>query len=270
MPATPEPQSQFRSPSRTYSSNAPSFAPRTVSTPRNLEPTPVKSSADSTYSYDSSSAPSSVATNQLLAPLQQRALDDDDRLSPLLEDDPQSWDLVAPVETSKKQQYSLEHESEQLFSRQHLQAIFDDTPSLLRFTTFLTAARPKSIPRLIYYLDALKALRAINYANAVAEALEPIEGLDFTLNPARATVNVVLEEKANHAFGLLVRDDLPAYITHVFTQVVSVNINRRVTGNMPVMQREFSEGLAEVFCLTDPSRTDNPIIFASEGMLVKM
>lgn len=222
----------------------------------------MKSSADSTHSYDSS-APS-VAT-QPLAPLQQRALDDDDRLSPLLEDDPQSWDLVAPVETSKKQ-YSLEHESEQLFSRQHLQAIFDDTPSLLRFTTFLTAARPKSVPRLIYYLDALKAIRAINYANAVAEALEPIEGLEFTNNPARATVNAVLEEKANQAFNVLVRDDLPAYITHVFTQVVSVNINRRVTGNMPVMQREFSEGLAEVFCLTDPSRTDNPIIFASEGM----
>jgi hypothetical protein len=230
---------------------------------RNADPTPVRSSADSVISYESS-APS-IAT-QALPPLQQRVLDDDDRLSPLLEDDPRSFDLVAPVENERKQT-SLEDQSEQLFSRQHLQAIFNDTPSLLRFTTFLTASRPKSVPILIYYLDALKALRAIQYANAVAEALEPIEKLEFTENPARPTINTILEEKANQAFDVLVRDDLPAFITHVFTQVASVSIAKRVTGNLPPMLREASEGLAEVFCLTDPSRSDNPIIFASEGWL---
>jgi hypothetical protein len=158
--------------------------------------------------------------------------------------------------------------SEQLFSREHLKAIFSDTPSLLRFTSFLSAARPKSVPTLIYYLDALKALRAINYANAVAEALEPIDKLPFTDNPARPTVNAVLEEKANLAFDVLVRDDLPAFVTHIFTQVASVSISKRVTGNLPPMLREASEGLAEVFCLTDPSRADNPIIFASEGQSI--
>jgi len=236
-------------------------APRPSTQMRNQDPIPVRSSADSVISYESS-APS-IAT-QALPPLQQRgAVDDEDRLSPLLEDDPQSFDLVAPVENERRQS-SLEDQSELLFSRQHLQAIFNDTPSLLRFTSFLSAARPQSIPILIYYLDALKALRAISYANAVAEALEPIEKLAFTENPARATVNAVLEEKANQAFDVLVRDDLPAFITHVFTQVASVSISKRVTGNLPPMLREASEGLAEVFCLTDPSRTDNPIIFASE------
>jgi hypothetical protein len=229
---------------------------------RNQDPIPVRSSADSVISYESS-APS-IAT-QALPPLQQRGVvDDEDRLSPLLEDDPSSFDLVAPVENERRQT-SLEDQSELLFSRQHLQAIFNDTPSLLRFTSFLSAARPQSVPTLIYYLDALKALRAISYANAVAEALEPIEKLAFTENPARATVNAVLEEKANQAFDVLVLDDLPAFITHVFTQVASVSISKRVTGNLPPMLREASEGLAEVFCLTDPSRTDNPIIFASEG-----
>jgi hypothetical protein len=230
---------------------------------RNNEPIAIRSSADSVISYESS-APS-IAT-QALAPLQQKTLDDEDRLSPLLEDDPHSFDLVAPVEYERKQT-SLEDLSENLFSRQHLQAIFNDTPSLLRFTSFLSATRPKSVPVLIYYLDALKALRAINYANAVAEALEPIEKLAFTENPARPTVNAILEEKANQAFDVLVRDDLPAFITYVFTQVASVSIAKRVTGNLPAMLREASEGLAEVFCLTDPSRTDNPIIFASEGKI---
>jgi hypothetical protein len=228
---------------------------------RNHEPIAIRSSADSVISYESS-APS-FATNAL-PPLQQR-LDDEDRLSPLIEDDPQSFDLVAPVENERRQT-SLEDLSESLFSKEHLQAIFNDTPSLIRFTSFLSATRPKSVPTLIYYLDALKALRAINYANAVAEALEPIEKLPFTENPARPTVNAVLEEKANAAFDVLVRDDLPAFITYVFTQVASVSISKRVTGNLPPMLREASEGLAEVFCLTDPSRTDNPIIFASEGM----
>jgi hypothetical protein len=224
----------------------------------------MRSSADSVISYEST-APS--FSTQHLAPLQQKGglMDEGERLSPLIEDDPRSWDLVsAPVENERKQ-FSLEARSEQLFSKEHLEAIFADTATLLRFTSFLSVARPDSVPVLIYYLDALKALRAISYANAVAEALEPIENLDFTETPARTTLNTVLEEKANRAFEVLVRDDLPAFITHIFVQVVSVSISKRVTGNLPPMLREASEGLAEVFCLTDPSRTDNPIIFASEG-----
>jgi hypothetical protein len=221
----------------------------------------LRSSADSVISTQSSVP--SIATAALPA-LQHRVIDDGDRLSPLLEDDPKSWDLVAP-EQNHHQQFSLETRSEQLFSREHLKAIFADTPSLLRFTSYLSVARPNSVPTLIYYLDAQKALRAINYANAVAEALEPISGLEFTETPARPTMNAILEEKANQAFDILVRDDLPAFITHIFIQTASVSIAKRVTGNLPPMLREASEGLAEVFCLTDPSRADNPIIFASEG-----
>lgn len=222
----------------------------------------MRSSADSIISQESTSF--SIATGAL-APLQQKGFTDDhDRLSPLMEDDPKSWDLLEPEQFNQKT-FSLEARSEQLFSKNHLAAIFKDTPSLLRFTSFLSVARPQSLPVLIYYLDALKALRAINYANAVAEALEPIPGLEFTDTPARPTVNGVLEEKASLAFDVLVRDDLPAFITHIFTQVVSVSISKRITGNLPPLLREASEGLAEVFCLTDPSRKDNPIIFASEG-----
>ncbi|KAL5403304.1 hypothetical protein PMIN03_009979 [Paraphaeosphaeria minitans] len=221
----------------------------------------LRSSADSVRSYDTQA--SSIATHQL-GPLQtQGPLDDVDRLSPLLEDDPQSYELVAPTSNHSKG-FDLETRSEQLFSREHLQAIFRDTPSLLRFTAFLSTARPNAVPVLIYYLDALKAMRAIQYANAVAEALEPIDGQEFTEHPPRSTLNAVLEDKAQQAFDILVRDELPAFITHVFIQHVSLSIQKRVTGNMPPMLREASEGLAEVFCVSDPSRSDNPIIFASE------
>ncbi|KAF2022268.1 hypothetical protein BU24DRAFT_332765, partial [Aaosphaeria arxii CBS 175.79] len=221
------------------------------------------SSADSVISYESSA--SSVAT-QNLVPLQQKgAAEEFERLSPLLEDDPASFDLLASHDLDAgRGGFSLEAHSEQLFSKEHLQAIFQDTPSLLRFTAFLSAARPASVPVLIYYLDALKAMKAINYANAVAEALEPLEGHAFTENSARPTVNAILEERARQAFDVLVREDLPAFITNILIQVVSVSIRKRVTGNLPPLLREASEGLAEVFCLTDPSRADNPIIFASE------
>ncbi|KAH7126861.1 hypothetical protein B0J11DRAFT_526637 [Dendryphion nanum] len=243
---------------------------RSSSAPSNSMPATPKSStrlgssADSVISYETTASSSNVTVN--LAPLQHKGLPDEtERLSPLLEDDPQSFDLVAPNEVdTTRGSFSLETRSEDLFSKEHLEAIFLDTPSLLRFTSFLSIARPKSVPVLIYYLDALKALRAINYANAVAEALDPIDGHEFTENPARPTVNAILEEKARHAFDVLVRDDLPAFITHIFVQVVSVSIQKRVTGNLPPLLRETSEGLAEVFCLTDPSRPDNPIIFASE------
>jgi hypothetical protein len=194
-------------------------------------------------------------------------LDESDTLKPVQDDDPGSFDLVAPAEGEKveKGKYSLETRSQQLFSRDHLQVIFADPALLLKFTAFLSTCRPQSVPILIYYLDALKALRAISYSNAIAEALEPIEGHEFTTLPNETTTNSVLEQKANNAFDELVKEDLPAYITHLYIQVVSISATRRITGTLAPHLREASEGLAEVFCLTDPSRPDNPIVFASEG-----
>ncbi|KAL8694412.1 MAG: hypothetical protein Q9218_000904 [Villophora microphyllina] len=114
-------------------------------------------------------------------------------------------------------------------------------------------------------LDALKALKAIKYSNAVAEALSPIQGHDFTTLPVRPTLNSVLEDKAAKAFDALVEDDLPAYITHMYVQIVSLSISQRITGTLAPHLREASEGLAECFVITDVNRPDNPIVFASEG-----
>lgn len=187
-----------------------------------------------------------------------------DRLSPLLEDDPQSFNLLAPAE-GQGDAYSLESGAVQLFSREHLQSIFAEPASLQKYTSFLSSYRPQSVPVLLFYFDALKALRAINYANSIADSLEPIEGFDFTEHPPRPTVNTALEEKASLAFEAMVRDDLPAYITNVFTRIVSQSVKRKINGSLAPHVHDVSEGLAEVFCLSDPSRFDNPIVFASEG-----
>ena len=222
-----------------------------------------RSSAESIYSQET--AATSVHT---LTPLQTKGPDNSDvqQLEPVIEDDPRSWDLVDPADEAGMPtgMYALERRAEQMFSSDHLRVVFEDSKLLLKFTGFLNSHRPQSIPVLIYYLDALKAIRAIKYANAISKALDPIRGQRFTEEVAEPTKNAVLEEKAEQAFELLVREDLPAYIAHTWIQMVSLSIQRRITGTLAPHLREASEGLAEVFCLTDPNRPDNPIVFASE------
>lgn len=210
---------------------------------------------------DASTAP----TEHTLPALQTKGPPDDlDRLEPVLEDDPANFDLLAAPPEDATGVYPLEKRSEQLMSKEHLRLMFQDPKLLLQFTGFLNSHRPRSVRTLVYYLDSLKALRAIEYANAISEALEPLRDLDFTKSPPSQTTNKSLHDRADQAFDVLVRDDLPAFITYTWIQIVSESIQRRITGTLAPHLREASEGLAEVFCLSDPSRKDNPIVFASE------
>lgn len=200
-------------------------------------------------------------------PALQIANGDPDGLDPIADDDldPGSFDLVMPSEqdaTTKIGKYKLEERSELLFSQHHLHAIFADSSHLHRFTNFLYKYRPSSVVLLNYYLSALKALRAIHYSNSVLQQLQSLKDFDFThtFPQASNTSNNELQEKADIAFEILAREDLTAYITHVWIQTVSVSIRHRIMGT----SSDGSEGLAEVFCLTDPSRPDNPIVFMSE------
>ncbi|TIC90708.1 Phototropin-2 [Colletotrichum higginsianum] len=232
-----------------YTSSSPPRSPRTRSS---------RSRANSTTS-------SYQTNNTSLPPLQTKGAGDDEILEPLAEEEIElgSFDLVVPSHGDNGQ-YSLEDRSELLFSKDHLKAIFKDRILLQRFTDFLHSARPDSLPLLTYYLDCLKALRAISYSNAIANGLDTLPEHTFSTENTNNTSNSSLEKKTEAAFDVLVQEDLPAYITYTWIQTVSVSIKRRITGTLPVQLREMSEGLAEVFCLTDPSRHDNPIVMASE------
>ena len=215
------------------------------------------------------SSTSSVETYETKAtstlPQHGKTVDEAEAIDSMPEDESTSYDLAAPIEDGQKL-HTIETLSEILFSREHLKTIFADPSLLLKFTAFLSTYRPRSVPVLIYYLDAMKALKAINYANALAEALEPIAGYNFTSFPAKTTMNSVLEDKAEQAFSVLVQEDLPAYITHTYVQVVHSSVVGRITGATVPRSQDVADGLAEIFCLSDPSRPDNPIVFASEGM----
>jgi len=72
-------------------------------------------------------------------------------------------------------------------------------------------------------------------------------------------------EYAAKELSLLCSEALPAFITHTLVGVVTECVAKDITGQgIPALQ-DLVGNLAEVFCLTDPSQPDHPMIFASEG-----
>ncbi|KAI3398635.1 hypothetical protein diail_8820 [Diaporthe ilicicola] len=201
-----------------------------------------------------------------LPALQTRGADEAcDALEPLAEEnvEPGSFDLVIPA--TNLTVYNLERRSELLFSVEHLRIIFGDPIFLQRFLNFITIYRPQSVPLLRYYLEALKAIRALEWVNSLILGTLRRDSGDFaSRSPLELTTNRSLLQKAEDACERLARDELPAYITHVWTEFVETSMRRRITGTLPAHLHDMSDGLAEVFCITDPSRPDNPIVFTSE------
>lgn len=211
-----------------------------------------------------------------LPALQAIGVDNPDALHPVSGDDvdPESFDLVIPA--SNTGAYSLEHRSELLFSVEHMRIITLDPILLHRFSTFLGTYRPESVPLLSYLLEALKAIRAMEYMNGIISRSLRLDSQQLQQHPSgfaakgvpELTVNESLKQKTAAAFEALAKEDLPAYITHVWTDIVELSVRRKIMGTMPRNLQYLSEGLAEVFCVTDPSRKDNPIVFASEGKCI--
>ncbi|KAI8627742.1 hypothetical protein F5Y19DRAFT_164318 [Xylariaceae sp. FL1651] len=221
--------------------------------------------ARSIQSAADSSTSSATTAGSLLPGLQTTNLADHKKLKPVDEKDidPISFDLVTPA-GEPEPQYSLEARSELLFSVEHLKIIFGDPKYLQKFTHFLYTLRPGSVPILLHYLNSAKALKAVDYALTITNDLAAADGSPSTEAIVTGTISKVLLDRANQTLESLAREELPAYVTHVWAQIVRATIKNRIADTLPIHLRELSEGLAEVFCLTDPTRHDNPIIFASE------
>lgn len=234
-----------------------------------MSPSPYPRSAHDRSTIEPSITSVSLHTDftSPLPALQTRGADEAcDALEPLAEEDvePGSFDLVIPA--TNLTVYNLERRSELLFSVDHLRIIFGDPVFLQRFLNFITIYRPHSVPLLRYYLEALKAIRALEWINSIISGTLRIDGYDFaSKGPLEPTTNKSLLQKAEAACERLARDELPAYVTHVWTEFVETSMRRRITGTLPAHLHDMSDGLAEVFCITDPSRPDNPIVFTSEG-----
>jgi PAS domain S-box-containing protein len=164
---------------------------------------------------------------------------------------------------------SIETLSESLFSAGHLNVLLRDPQYLSRFTAFLTKYRPQFHPVLLRYLETQKAIKAIEYANAVAEGvpLPPEDDQSKTDVPkARiaATLDKGFEASSSAAFRLMVDCALPMYVTYNLVKIVSECLINEITDRQTPLMRDLVCGLSEVFCLADPKQEDNPIIYASE------
>ena len=184
-----------------------------------------------------------------------------------------SYDLIAPFDGFEAPLHKLERLTDVMFGTEHMLHILSTPRYLARFREFLYDERPRSISTLTYYLNAAKALKALQYANALVRLSTDVpppavQVLQNGNDPVGITANKVLEERVEDGLRALTAEELPAFITSRCITITSKIVEERVRGTLPFKFRDTSNALAEVFCLTDPSRPDNPIIFASEGTFI--
>ena len=180
--------------------------------------------------------------------------------------DNDDYDLRPPPRKPKRP--SLEGLSELLFSPGHLETILHDPQLLSNFSSFLSRYKSGLTPNLTTFLGTQKAVRAVEYANAVAAALPPSEqikeaggtsGADFA-----ATISDDFSRMSKSSFEALMSQALPAYVTYSLVKVATECLINEIIGKSTPIMRDLVGGLSEVFCLTNPNEEDNPIIYASQ------
>ncbi|KAI2830830.1 hypothetical protein CBS147320_6606 [Aspergillus niger] len=184
-----------------------------------------------------------------------------------------SYDLIAPSHDTNEAPplHDLERLADLVFSSEHMLTILNNPRYLAQFREFLLEERPRSLHRLTYYLTARKALKAIDYANGlvrcVVDDAQPKSSTSGLLGQKIGEIaHPALQQRVQEALKVLTDEELPAFITSRCIGITSRVVEERVRGTLPkrFQRTDEEKGLAEVFCLTDPSRRDNPIVFASE------
>ncbi|KAL1599574.1 hypothetical protein SLS60_007377 [Paraconiothyrium brasiliense] len=179
-----------------------------------------------------------------------------------------SYDLHPPPPTSDA---NAEQLASRLFSADHLDLILKDTEHSRRFRSFLERYHPQLAATLVRYLESQKALAAIRYANALAEVVSATRparsqqpSRSSSVKSNAAVVDTHFQSFSQKAVDELVDEALPAYITYRMITVVTECLVKDITGNNSPFMRDLVQGLAEVYCLSDPNQPDNPLVFASE------
>ena len=180
-------------------------------------------------------------------------------------------DFSLNIPPPKEPRKLLDNVAERLFSDDHLRIILRDPGQFLRFIAFVNRYRAQAAPVLTRFLETQKAIKAVEYANAIANTLGPVPGEHSNYTPvAAALLDGRFEARSRRAFENLVTEALPALITHTLVNVVTDVMVKEITGNTLPVMRDLVAGLNEVFCLTDPSVPDNPIVYASEGKSMRV
>jgi hypothetical protein len=138
----------------------------------------------------------------------------------------------------KKKSTSVDVLSESLFSGGHLDTILHDPQLFAKFTTFLNRYRPEVAPILIRYLETQKAIKAVEYANAVAKSVAPLPSDGSSKKDMTAAhVDSSFREMRQNAFDQLLTEALPAYVTYSLIKVATEIMVNEITGrSTPIMK----------------------------------
>ena len=171
------------------------------------------------------------------------------------------YDLRPPLPPAERRisHSSLESLSELLNSEEYLRTLTNDSQLLGRFTAFLDRYKPETSQVVLQYLETQKVLKAVHYANAVANSMETRRH-----NFEAAEINACFKSYANDIFSTLLSVALPAWVTYNLVKAATSLLLAEVTNQATPLTRNLVRGLSEVFCLTDPNRENNPIIYASQ------
>lgn len=175
------------------------------------------------------------------------------------------FDLAPPA--PRPRPLSIEDICELLWSEGHLNFLLHNPSQLARFTAFLHKYRPDDHPLLEQYIETQKAIKAVEYANALACGLKPRntgDGTPVETTERAAELDLTFKKVRDAAFDALVNAALPTYVTYNLVKVVSECLTNEITGRSTPVMNDMVGGLSEVFCLSDPNQEDNPIIYASE------
>ena len=179
-----------------------------------------------------------------------------------MEEDTQSYDLRPPT-LPKRYSLGIENTVDLLYGEQHLQNILKDKKLRREFVTFLAQHLPSQMVHVVRLSENEKAIAAITYANAIAQAQRPMTG---SQQPAvAAVISDQFVQDGQRAFRMLLAEGLPAYIAHVLTNEVMKYMEKQIPRmRLSHMDQQPVKGISEVFCLTDPNMKDHPIIYASK------
>lgn len=171
-----------------------------------------------------------------------------------------SYDLKAPLPHGIHT--DLDDLVPHFFSPDHLDVIVHDHRFLRTFSSFLQHHRPHLSIALSEYVNLQKAVAAVSYANAVAEriALD-----DSDRHAGAASIHEAFNKRVHRAANQLTEEALHPFLTTQLAHIVTDTLVKEITGQGTPLLRDMIPSLAEVFCLSDPSLPDNPIVYASEG-----
>jgi PAS domain S-box-containing protein len=234
-------------------------APRRKAKPSANEaaPTPTRKETPRLASSNIASQSTAVANTSQHTENNQKPPSSQERELKLSGSESEDYDLGSAPPNPKSNSISVEELFGLLYSEGYLDTLTNDPRLLANFTSFLAKYKPSVAPLVLRYLETQKVIKVINYANAVASSFS-----SENFSPA-AEVSTSFKSSSDFIFQTFLNDALPAWITYSLTRTASLCLTAEITNTSTSLTQDLVKGLSEIFCLTDPTKPDNPIIYAS-------